>query len=413
MKKYDFITLLVSVVAGVIWWFVGEYVFEAIADRLWMPLVIGIYFAGLAFFVIAAIFISTAIRGFSLPEGGSYGKSAALLAVILAAAFLFQFLYALDVKENDNGGGTSYIFLLDKSSSMRGNDPGGERLTALRNVVSELSPNASVAVYMFNMECEQVVPMMKAGDFGSVIIPGTATGGTDICNALETIMDDIDSGRLNAGSRPKIILLSDGEVSTVPQELLDRVNNAGATISTVALSVKYAVNLQSIADATGGVNVYAENATALAAGMREATREIIQRDRTLVSAREPMKLGFLYGLLRTVFLLLIGLGFMIIKSLLLRTNVENSSVLVENVIAVAIGAIGTELGMNILYQPEHTVRIVLCIMFCLLITEYDNHPEYIDGPEDDELEPKKKRGSISYDELPPLADDDDDDDILL
>lgn len=411
MKKYDFITLLVSIVAGVIWWFVGEYVFEAIADRLWMPLVIGIYFAGLAFFVIAAIFISTAIRGFSLPERGSYGKSAALLAVILAAAFLFQFLYALDIKEN-NAKGSSFIFLLDDSSSMTWNDPNDERIDALRRVVGELPPKVPVTVYLFAHECTLAVPPTNAGDFAYAQIPIESNGGTSIANAIQTVVNDLNSGRLNAGAKPRIILLSDGEDYPISQDVLQSVVDAGTSISTIGLGVEDDSYLQRIADSTGGINVRAYDATQLTEGMRAATREIVQRDRTLVSTREPMNLGFLYGILRTVFLLLIGLGFMIIKGLLLRTNVDDSSVLVENVVAVAIGAVGTEVGMNVLNQPEHTVRIVLCIMFCLLITEFDRNPQPIGPDDDDEHYGRGRPGSVNYQDLPDLADDDEDDMLL-
>ena len=373
MKKYDFVTLLVSIIAGVVWWFVGEHVFEAIADNLWMPLVIGIYFAGLAFFVIAAIFISTAIRSFSQPESGAYGKSAALLAVILAAAFLFQLVYALDIKEN-NAKGSSFIFLLDDSSSMTWNDPNDERVDALRRVVSELPAKVPVTVYLFCETCDLAVPTMPAGDFGNAQIPIESYGGTSIGNAIQTVVNDMNSGKLNPGAKPRIILLSDGDDNSVTPELLDRVSAAGASISTIGLCVDGDRYLQDIADATGGINVRADNAAQLTEGMRAATRELVMRDRTLVSTREPMDLGILYGLLRTVFLILIGLGFMVIKGLLLRTNVKDSSVLVENVVAVLIGAVGTEIGMNVLNQPEHTVRIVLCIMFCMLITEFDRNP---------------------------------------
>ena len=75
-------------------------------------------------------------------------------------------------------------------------------------------------------------------------------------------------------------------------------------------------------------------------------------------------------LLRVVFLTVIGAGFFLIKSCLMRTNDKDGNMVLENLLPIPIGALAVELLINALRIGERASRAVLCIAFCLLLTTF-------------------------------------------
>lgn len=367
-RKLDLFTLLISAVAGFVWWMLGGLLYRKLLPTLWPPLVIALYFVGLALFLIVACVLAALLRGYSMPEGGAYGKSALVALAILLAAGIFQYLYSLDtsVQAADS---SSYIFLLDDSGSMSGNDPNMARAAAVKKVVEKEQPDFPFAVYTFASDCRQIVPITRADMVDTFNLHLSSGGGTDITNAIETILSDLESGALEAGENPRIILLSDGEsINRRINKVLKRAFSNNVSISTIGLGCADEAYLRQIAEYTRGVYIPVGDIDDLESAMQTAAVERSSVDRTLVGLRQPVKIGWLYGILRCVFLTLLGGGFLVIKSQLLRTNDKESNMLLENALAVLIGALIMELLTNGAGLGDGFVRFLLCVCFSLLLT---------------------------------------------
>ena len=84
------------------------------------------------------------------------GISAIMLVILFAATLLLEFLYEL-------GGGittykpTSYIFVIDDSSSMVSNDPYNERVSAIKEIMER--ERIPYAVYKFSDDARLIRPM--------------------------------------------------------------------------------------------------------------------------------------------------------------------------------------------------------------------------------------------------------------
>ena len=106
--------------------------------------------------------------------------------------------------------------------------------------------------------------------------------------------------------------------------------------------------------------------------------------------------------MRIVFLLVLAIPFLIIKSLLLRTNDTNGNVLIPNLALLIIGALSVEIGMNQLllrFLKESVVQSILCVGFAILIvTEIIKIPTgggMAGGIDDHMFGPAKKGGGTA------------------
>lgn len=376
-RKFDFITLVLSVLAGLLWAVLGRTLIRQLYFQIWTPLVIGLYFYGLALMLIFATWLCTVIKGRLMPERGSYLKAFALTLAIFVLAGAFQWIYSLDFHlQRTASGDSAYVFLVDESGSMEDNDPTNQRAKAIEELLEKRDRNFPFAVYGFSTEPRQIRDVLPASKARGSELKFLANGLTNIYQALNTVVTDIDSGYLAVGSRPHIILITDGisTDSTYPlHEVLNYANNVNARISTV--SVGDAVDedyLTNIAIKTGGNYVKCKDISELQTGMMDVTslETTTNYQRTLLNVREKMNLDWIYMIMRILFLLILAVPFMLIKSLLLRTNDVEANVLIPNLILTLIGALSVEIGMNhymFSFFKEPIVHSFLCIGFTILI----------------------------------------------
>ena len=378
-RKFDFITLLLSVLTGLLWAFLGRILIQQLHFWMWTPLVIGLYFFGLAMLLIFVTWLCTVVKGRLMPERGSYPKAFALSFAIFVLAGVFQWAYSQDFHLQRTTSGNSdsaYVFLVDESGSMEENDKTNQRAKAIEELLRKCDRNFPFAVYGFSDEPRQITDVLPASEVRSSDLVFLAYGLTNIYHALNKVVMDIDSGHLAVGSRPHIILITDGiasDSSSPLYEVLEYANDVNARIS--AVSVGFAIDeeyLTNIAIKTGGNYVNCKDISELQTVMINVTslERTTNYQRTLLNVREKMNYDWIYAIMRILFLLILAVPFMLIKTLLLRTNDVEANVLIPNLVLTMIGALSVEVAMNqymLRFFNEPVVHSILCIGFTILI----------------------------------------------
>ncbi len=366
-SSLDWVTLILSILAGAIWMFLGGSIVKLLLGKLWTPLVIAIYFGGLALMLILVTWLCTLARGFTMAPKKYYGLAALAALGIFLVSGLFQLIYSstIRIKTADR---SSYIFMIDDSGSI-GDDPLHLREEAVRQVMAGCDEDFPFAVYSFASYCTLLQDIQPARAAAFMQLDLKSYGGTDVVSALKVVEDDIRSGRLQAGDAPRIILMTDGVFSDSGlRGALSDALSMNINICTVGLDGSDTELLQLIADLTNGKFVSVHNLDQLPGAMQIAAIGESEFIRTLISVREPVPMDWLFSLMRIVFLLIMGALFILIKALLLRSDDIEANMLIPNLIAVLVGALCVEVGMNILYLDERLMQMVMCVGFTILLT---------------------------------------------
>lgn len=359
--------IILSVLFGLLWAIVGNILYHALCDVLWTPLVVGLYFAGLAVTQILAIQIYGHTRHV-YAKGAYVGNALALILAVLVAATALDFVYELEGKKVSNEP-TSYIFLIDDSSSMSTNDPNMLRSDAIGQVMASCQDDFPYAVYSFSSDCRQILPITPASEAPSRTYSFVDSGGTDIVSAITHVLSDLKTGKLQgAGDAPRIILTSDGNSYEIGLTgVLKNANSQNVSICTVGFGQSNDTLLEKIASGTNGVSLRVEDVGQLANAIENAANAETENTHNLLNRREGMHNDWLYVIMRISFTLVLGILFLIIKANLLRTNAEGSDVLPAYLLLLIPQALSLELCINTLGVPEGLGRCVMCVMFLLTI----------------------------------------------
>ncbi len=229
----------------------------------------------------------------------AYKFAAIALAVLIVLSGVFEFLYEIEsIGTGNSGHPTSYIFLVDDSSSMGGNDFGFERVTAIEKIMSE-EDDVPYAVYKYEDDVTLVRDMKKFDENEpSVMVEFEADGLTATYIALNTVLDDIQNKKYNAGASPVILLLTDGSNTDYDDEsVIDRCRSMGVVVSTIGFTFD-SEELRKIAEETGGVYTSINDVTDFENVIRSSI--VIRHDHNLLSYRRLdsvahmiMRIGFL------------------------------------------------------------------------------------------------------------------------
>ena len=307
--------ILATIAAGAAAWLVGMLLYPPLSGGISRPPVIGGVFVVLYILlaVVAAVFGNAA---------GSWGTNilthtkdtGSVLLLLCAGAVvtfglgaLFQWIYGLDLG-GEPAAPTSYIFVIDDSGSMETSDHQQERYAAIPSVLEGQSGDFPYMVYSFADNTVLLKEMAPISD-GIPNIRGNSNGQTEINGALNRVIDDYTDGVWEGGGAPKVILLTDGGATDIdsPSQIkpvLDRFVKAGISVSTVGLGMAEESLLQEIAGRTGGVYIDIAGASELPNAMASAATRRVDRD--LLSARAGTRMTVLYGILRVVFLTILG-----------------------------------------------------------------------------------------------------------
>ncbi|MBM6871321.1 VWA domain-containing protein [Pseudoflavonifractor phocaeensis] len=350
-KQFDLPLFLATLAAGLVAWFLDSLLYKALIHVLARPLLIAILFFLLVLIVsLTVLVVSKLENGFDeeFLFLTSTGAIAAGLAVLLVLSFLlalvFEWIY--DREERTISSATSYIFLLDESGSMSGSDPDQLRYDAINQVLATQPDGFPYAVYVFANDTQLVRDMASSSEGSNYTIPDVG-GSTYMKAALTTILDDYRNGVWSGGTAPKVVLLTDGAASDISffssiDSLLSDYVKSGISISTVGLGAVDQSLLNNIAQKTGGVFVPVEQAGSLASGMQQAAYGVANRD--LFSARVTPGRDLLYGILRVVFLFLLGALLAFTKAMACARMGETPRILIFGGAFSLLGALIMELG---------------------------------------------------------------------
>lgn len=361
--------LIGTILMGIVYFILGEIIYNSLQDRIPMIPLIGIYFFGLAVFVvIGSAVIVAAMYHATTGYRDIVLRCVILCAAIFVAAMFLEFLYELNGKSK-NTEPTSYIFLMDSSGSMERSDPENQRYEAIQSVISGKEQDFPFAVYSFSNESKLVRPMGPVSQ-GTEFQMDAPEGGTGIRATLDKLYEDIENGVTDPGENGRVILFSDGYATDVNfftkaklNGLLKKYARAGISISSVGLGKTDNSLMSKISGKTGGVYINVDNADKLNDAISEAV--VLHHSRNLLDYRDYVKLDFLFMLLRFVAIIIIGLLLAGIKTYISEPVLDTQPVLISSLVGSLLASLCVELGMNTLGLPASLMRLLMCIFLSM------------------------------------------------
>ena len=372
----DYIQVAVSAGAGFVLWLLCDFMYGIHSSEWSSPVLIGLLFSLLAVGVSAAVFTVSRLRDtfriFLFPN--VLPIVPALIFLLFASGALFQWLYSLDMKLSPIMP-TSYLFIIDDSGSMTQSDQDGQRYQAVRTVLDGVGDDFPFAVYNFATS-PVVLRKMAPKSEGIGELSGFSDGLTDIPAALDLVLQEYRSSGWSGGNSPRAILLTDGENTGSDERiesLLKEYQREGISISTVGLG--NGVNtrlLENIAQSTGGVFISVDQASSLNEAMKSAV--YLSAGRNLISARR-MGNPLIYGTMRVVFLLILGL---VLQSAIVLSYGGPDKIwrgIGCSMIPTALGALMMEIFSLLL--PESLLRFLLWGLFALTFVQEEERHQII------------------------------------
>lgn len=355
--------ILGSVVAGAVLWFICYLLYKGLLNHMPRALLIGTLFAILSVGICLTVFVISNMGGDF--KGDILGNEKATILMLAGGTFLifglgvlFQWIYGMNFS-NEVNTPTSYIFVIDDSGSMEGNDPENSRFGSILTVMEKMPEDFPYMVYSFTSDAyilRDMSPLRVGESFA-----GESDGGTDITAALERILRDYENRVWDGGRNPKVLLLSDGESFGFIRLLLNDYAREGISVSTVGFGSVNDRLMQRIANRTGGVYIYVDEISALSEAIEIASASYAKRD--LLSSRSDRNLGFVYGLLRVVFLTILGLGIGFLGMVSYGRSDSMGITFVSAGITSFLGSLIMEVGTSI-GGPE----IIMWMMLWILIS---------------------------------------------
>lgn len=358
--------LLLTALAGLIFWIIGEKIYASAMPKMANPIALALYFAAFGLVMMILLFFLPGNKAdFSDPRtkkdfrhGHRIGLAAFCVFLVLTVGF--EFLYELGKQPVPDP--TSYIFLIDDSGSMSGTEQ--LRTDGITSIMEHNSSNLPYAVYMFTDHADSIKAMdsYRAGDAGKIQFQ--SDGNTDILGSLSTVLSDLQTGKITgAGSAPRVLLLSDGNSGDYGlKDLCEQAAAQGVSVSTVGMGSSNDRMLKRIAALTGGVFVRCDDASTLGETMETAITSSAERN--LLSERFVFKNDTLYGILRVVFLMLMGVVWSFFKSGFVWGGKEGDRALKLSILCCAAAALIMELGASAGASPER-LRLIFCILWAL------------------------------------------------
>lgn len=361
--------LIGTILTGILYFILGEFFYNAFQDRIPMVLLIGIYFFGLALFVvIGSTVIVAAMYHATVGYRDIVLRCIILCTAVLVSAMFLEFLYELNGKSK-NAEPTSYVFLMDNSGSMVHSDPENQRYKALQDVTAGQAADFPFAVYSFANESRLLRPMGPVSQ-GTDVQMDEPQGGTGIRATLDKLYEDIENGVTDPRENGRVILLSDGYATDISifskaklNKLLKKYTRAGISISTVGLGKTDKSLMSKIAGKTGGVYINVDNADMLNGAIKEAA--VLNHSRNLLDYRDYVKLDVLFMLLRFAAIIIIGLLLAGIKTYISEPVLDTHPVLISSLAGSILASLCVEMGMNMLGLPASLMRLLMCVFLSM------------------------------------------------
>ena len=359
VRKFSFLFFVFSIIAGFIGAVIGEWLIESYYGVWPNFLLMGAYFAQLAFitglFCLIAELISPIINGRSwrLEYSGLSWKVLipSTLIMLFTAGLIFQYIYSLNfstVKPPDD-----IVMVMDISDSMNKTDPKRKSLKASTKLISNMKSNHRASVISFNDEASVTKSMFNISDKNETLdareqIKGLEYGGsTDIAGALDTALKEIDDNH-KPGRKPMVILFSDGYSELDLTKVAHPYQDKEIIINTIGMSKidkSGAQLLKSIASRTGGSFHDVKKANDLTNVFEKIYLE--NQDRLLMTERHGLFKNSVYlAILRVVLITIIGGLFGLVLGILFDNRYLAKSYTLTGLISGLLAGIVLEAGLQ-------------------------------------------------------------------
>lgn len=363
--------LLITGIIGLIYGIISAVVYQTLIQKVWRPLFVGGFVLLFGVIMLSVSVILNAKRGDGYTSGDparemknrkGRATAAVLLIILTLCSFVFEILYEIGGKAVPQQP-TSYVFLIDCSTSMKENDPKMKRADAISEIMDNQFNGLPYAIYSFtdNAKLDKNFSVYSPSDSFSFY----NNGSTNILRSVSTVISDIKHNSM-AGDRPRLIVLSDGNSSANGlNRTVRKCMKRHITVSTVGLSTDSPL-LKELAEKTGGVYRYADNVEDLISAMDSASAAVGEIGRDLLSLRTVFRLDALYGILRVLFLLIMGVlwAIMKFKAHASTDSTEDDNVLFLGLILGVIAALMMEL-LHLTTIPTWLLQIVFCILWAV------------------------------------------------
>lgn len=367
--RFSKLFLIVSLIVSVIFFLLGEVIYRTLITGVNSVVFMGVYFALFGLLLSIGLFVVAKISDLEITSNKILLVGGCVL-LLLILGILFEFIYELDFSSVRTVA-DNYVFAIDNSGSMQDNDPNQERVAAIKQLLSNRDEDVEFAVYTFSEDIRCIREMMPVSarieDFTT-----EPNGGTPIVGVLGKIMDDMESGALPYDEGTQVILLTDGYATDNGffdfrlNKILKKYNSKKVSVSTVGLGSVDENMLNDISGKTGGISVRTDNVDELATAMASAVR-VTDTSRNLLSARARTNYNWAYALMRIVFLIILGAGFLGIKLLAVDNTANLGMILISSLIGIVLGALIMEVGLSLILN-EFFARLLMTLLFGMMIT---------------------------------------------
>ncbi|WHY76946.1 VWA domain-containing protein [Neobacillus sp. WH10] len=380
VRKFSFLFFVFSIIAGFIGAVIGEWLIESYYGVWPNILLIGAYFAQLAFIAGLFCLISELIRpiingrSWRLEYSGLSWKVLlpSTLVMLFAAGLIFQYIYSLNfstVKPPDD-----IVMVMDISDSMNKTDPKRESLKAAEKLINNMKPSHRASVITFNDNASVTKSMFNISDKNETLdaheqIKGLEYGGkTDIAGALDTALKEIEDNH-NPGRKPMVILFSDGYSEIDLTKVVRPYQDKGIIVNTIGMSKidrSGAQLLKSIASRTGGSFHDVKKANDLTNVFEKIYLE--NQDRLLMTERHGLFKNSLYlAILRVVLFTIIGGLFGLGLGILFDNRYLAKSYTLTGLISGLLAGIVLEAGLqNFSIMSGFSYRVIADILLTAL-----------------------------------------------
>lgn len=354
--------VVLSAVTGVVIWLLSRGFYSAWNLKMPGLFMIPVLCTSLFIALFATVWVGSMLTGSFDRESNLYSGGGTMLRYmtlgilcVFASSMLLEFLYELNPNKKIIEP-TSYIFVIDESGSMSGNDPNGLRYEAIKEIMNSQDNQLPYMVYSFASE-PRVLRNMGVLEANEKVLPVTCDGGTAIFETTLRILQDYKDGKWKGGNNPKIIFLTDGFATDLDNRFLwfkgnipefnvalEEYSDMGINISTVGLGTVDKNLMRKMAETTGGVFICVDQASDLAPAMKAAATSYSERN--LLSIRYMKHGDRLFGFLRVLFLGIIGT---LIGGSMLFAYMEDSSIpiiIATSLAGAFVGSLLFEIGVQ-------------------------------------------------------------------
>ena len=359
VRKFSFLFFVFSIIAGLIGAVMGEWVLTSYYGVWPNILLMGVYFAQLAFwaglFCLLAELINPTINGRSwrLEYSGLSWKVLVPSTVVMlfTAGLIFQFFYSLNfstVKPPDD-----IVIVMDISDSMNKSDPKRESLKAAAKLITTMKPSHRASVISFNDKAAITKSMFPISDKKESLAAREQIkrleydGGTTIAGALDTALKEIDDNHM-PGRKPMVILFSDGYSKLNLTKAIRPYQDHEIIINTIGMSkinTDGAQLLHSIASRTGGSFHDVQKANEFTNVFEKIYLE--NQDRLLMTERYGLVKDSLYlVVLRVVLITVIGGLFGLALGMIFDNRYSAKSYTVTGLISGLLAGLVLEIGLQ-------------------------------------------------------------------